>query len=84
MTAVNFAYWLQGYFELLHAGKFPPDAAVSLKGLSAEQTETVRRHLAMVFVHDIDPKAGDAASQEKLNGLHGIGQQMPDGSVARC
>lgn len=39
MTAESFCYWLQGMFELN-----PPT-----QGLSAEQVETVRRHLQTVF-----------------------------------
>lgn len=64
MTATEFAYWLQGFFEL---------SAASIDGvvpLSAAQVDIVRRHLAMVFVHDIDPKAGDEKAQATLNAIH--------------
>lgn len=44
MKSVEFCYWLQGLFEL---GK--PES------LNAEQTDLVKRHLAMVFHHEIDP-----------------------------
>ncbi len=44
MKSVEFCYWLQGYFELN-----PPGA------LTAEQTQCVRAHLALVFKHEIDP-----------------------------
>ena len=44
MTAREFCYWLQGMFELAQPGEF-----------NAEQTAMIKRHLAMVFVHDIDP-----------------------------
>jgi hypothetical protein len=46
MTSREFCYWLQGYFEL-HQGGY--------EGLNPEQTATVRRHLALVFKHEIDP-----------------------------
>ena len=60
MTARDFVYWLQGMFEL-----------TDVKALDEHQTELVRKHLAMVFIHDIDPKAGDLAHREKLNEAHG-------------
>lgn len=60
MTARDFAYWLQGYFEI--HGK---DAA-----LSAEQLEIVKAHLNMVFIHEIDPSF-PAEQQEPLNQAHG-------------
>jgi hypothetical protein len=30
----------------------------------------VRRHLALVFKHEIDPSAGGAAHQAELNAIH--------------
>lgn len=59
MTARDFAYFLQGLFEI---GK--PTA------LDAEQTDLIRRHLAMVFIHEIDPSMGPKEHQEKLNEAH--------------
>lgn len=44
MTSRDFCYWLQGHFEI---GK--PTA------LSAAETDMVRRHLSLVFKHEIDP-----------------------------
>ena len=63
MTAVNFCYWLQGYFEL--------NASGSANGLSAARVEMIEKHLRLVFTHDIDPSQGDAAAQAKLNDIHG-------------
>ncbi len=40
----------------------------------------VRRHLALVFKHEIDPSMGDAKHQEKLNETHG--PRPPAGSAA--
>jgi hypothetical protein len=59
MTSVQFAYWLQGLFEL---GK--PES------LDKEQTTLIKQHLAMVFKHEIDPSAGSAAHQAELSELH--------------
>jgi hypothetical protein len=79
MKAVEFCYWLQGLFEL---GK--PEA------LTAEQTATVKAHLDMVFIHDIDPSY-PAEEQEALNTAHvdrprpQIGGRDPvTGMIFRC
>lgn len=64
MTARDFCYWLQGYFEIAEA----PDITVT--GMSGKQMELVRRHLSMVFAHDIDPSAGGPEVQAKLDSLH--------------
>lgn len=58
MKSVEFCYWLQGLFEL---GK--PET------LNAEQTELIKKHLAMVFVHEIDPSYPDK-QKPVLNHLH--------------
>lgn len=60
MTSRDFCFWLQGYFELagIH-GQF-----------SHEQIELIRRHLALVFKHEIDPSAGNADHQAELNKIH--------------
>lgn len=63
MTSRDFVYWLQGYFELAEADHRDE--------LNAAQVEIVRRHLALVFTHEIDPGMGDDEHQSKLNKLHG-------------
>lgn len=87
MTARDFVYWLQGFFEISGAG---------VTSLNAEQTALVKRHLALVFVHDIDPKAGTPEVQEVLNKIHQglkdqppkvpphVGGAGPGGTVYRC
>ena len=64
MTAVNFCYWLQGFFEVRAASGEPGCS------LSSKQAEVVQRHLALVFAHDIDPKAGGPEVQKKLDAIH--------------
>ncbi len=59
MTSRDFAFWLQGLFEL-------SDVTV----LNEKQTELIKRHLSLVFVHDIDPSMGPKEQQEKLNNIH--------------
>lgn len=86
MTSRDFCYWLQGLFEL-----------GSPATLDAKQTDLVKRHLAMVFVHEIDPSAGDAAMQKTLNDIHDAAKQQaqpaslmkfggdgPNGTKYRC
>jgi hypothetical protein len=84
MKAVEFCYWLQGYFEIDENS----DEARSL-GLTRKQVATIRQHLALVFAHDIDPKAGPPAHQEKLDAIHDmphdpIGGDGPFGIKYRC
>jgi len=59
MTSRDFCYWLQGFFEISDASQ-----------MEAKQVEMVKRHLNMVFVHEIDPSMGDETQQAKLNELH--------------
>ena len=61
MTSRDFCYWLQGFFELRNN-----DQAV----ITAAQAETIQKHLAMVFKHEIDPSMGDEEHQKALNELH--------------
>ena len=63
MKASEFCYWLQGYFEIKKAAGEPIY-------LTAEQSEIVERHLALVFLHDLDPKQGPPEHQAKLQEVH--------------
>jgi hypothetical protein len=72
MTSRDFCYWLQGFFEIAEPDK-----------LTAEQVCTIRQHLALVFVHEIDPQAGGPAVQAKLNDIHSPKQPAKD-VVYRC
>lgn len=74
MTSRDFVYWLQGYFEMSGA-----------TALTAEQTECVKRHLALVFTHEIDPSMGDKPHQDELNKVHKpIGGTGTGGTKYRC
>jgi len=85
VTARDFAYWLQGLFELAKPTT-----------LDAVQTDLIKRHLALVFVHDIDPKAGGPEAQKLLQDIHDaaaaqphsppqpIGGEGPGGIKYRC
>lgn len=61
MTSRDFCYWLQGFYEIIGG---------AAAGLTAEQSEIVKRHLAMVFAHEIDPQAGGPGHQKTLNDIH--------------
>lgn len=77
MTSRDFCYWLQGFFEI---------RGVSGGALDAHKTEMIRRHLAMVFVHEIDPSFGDADKQANLNELHNATHKSNDPTkpIMRC
>jgi hypothetical protein len=44
MTSRDFCYWLQGVFEVTDPTT-----------LDAKQVSLIKRHLNMVFIHEIDP-----------------------------
>ncbi len=39
--------------------------------MNAEQVTMVKKHLGLVFAHEIDPSMGDKKEQDKLNKIHG-------------
>lgn len=49
MTSKDFCYWLQGFFELSEPNK----------ALTPEQVKTIKNHLKLVFLHEIDPSYSD-------------------------
>lgn len=59
MTSRDFCFWLQGHFELAQPVK-----------IDAATTEMIRRHLNLVFVHEIDPSMGDEAHNKLLDEVH--------------
>lgn len=75
MSPQDFVYWLQGFFELSEAAS--EDGEAKALPLSAKQTQIIRNHLDLVFVHSIDPAQTAHLSpeeakkvQEKLQGIH--------------
>lgn len=54
MTSRDFAYWLQGYFEITNTKK-----------IDEKQTEIIKNHLNLVFKHEIDKqyKEGDGTQE---------------------
>ena len=63
MLARDFAYWLQGFFEIVSADGHEIN-------LTSNQTKMIQKHLELVFIHDIDPSQGDAQHQKLLNEVH--------------
>lgn len=61
MTSRDFAFWLQGFFEI---------TGTEAITMNAEQVAMVKRHLALVFIHEIDPSMGGKEKQDALNKIH--------------
>ncbi len=69
MKSTEFCYWLQGFFEL---------GAESNTGLTPYQVDLIKKHLQLVFVHDIDPSY-PKEQQSQLNKIHNN-----EGMLVRC
>lgn len=70
MKTTDFAYWLQGYFEILEAGLTKEEKEQTK--LNSAQVEIIKNHLNLVFLHDIDPKSNKGSSlfPEDLQKIH--------------
>lgn len=75
MQSRDFCYWLQGYFEIEGSDR---------TNLNANQVEAIKKHLSLVFVHEIDPAMGDKSHQDKLNEVHSGNVNFPQKPVMRC
>lgn len=75
MRSRDFCYWLQGYFELHGNRPMRPEPHDDMM-LSGYQVDSIRKHLALVFKHEIDPSAGSAEHQTDLDKIHS-GAQFP-------
>lgn len=75
MTSRDFCFWLQGFLELRDNSTTPSNGV----GLNGMQLECVRRHLALVFKHEIDPSMGGKTQQQALSEIHHAG-----GPLMRC
>lgn len=69
MTSRDFAFWLQGYLEVSEP-----------KTISEKETTIIKKHLALVFKHEIDPSMGDDKHQIELNKIHGNSSN----TILRC
>jgi len=62
MTSRDFAYWLQGFFEITGTNK-----------IDESQAEMIKAHLNLVFIHEIDPSINKQHTPEivdKMNKIH--------------
>ena len=73
MTSRDFTYWLQGFFEVSNA-----------ETITKEQTEVIKKHLNLVFKHEIDPSMGDVEHQNKLNEIHNTKPNFGKDTLIRC
>ena len=65
MKSVEFCYWLQGMFELQN-----PEA------LTKEQTKQIRKHLNMVFAHEIDKSYDHVEALNVIHSSDGFGDTL--------
>lgn len=61
MKSRDFCYWLQGFFEI---------AGSDHSTLDKNQITIIKKHLSLVFEHEIDPSMGSPEHQKKLNQIH--------------
>jgi hypothetical protein len=66
MTSRDFVFWLNGYFEIS-----------TPQTIGKNETELIKKHLNLVFKHEIDPAMGDEKHQQDLNIIHNIKHQYP-------
>ena len=60
MTSKDFAFWLQGFFELSETDELTP-----------RQTEIIKNHLKLVFYYEIDPSySADKEVQAEMQNIH--------------
>lgn len=70
MRSDQFIYWIQGFFELTDS-----------KTLSEKQVQTIKNHLKLVFLYDIDPSySDDKTVQAIFQNIHD-GKNPLDGIV---
>ena len=83
MNSRDFCFWLQGYFEI----SLDTEPGAAPEGLTPEQVMCIRKHLNLVFKHEIDPSMGPPAHQAELNATHaGLPAHMRPGAdpTLRC
>lgn len=78
MQSRDFAFWLQGYFEITEA-----TSNRAPEGLTEGQVDMIKKHLALVFVHEIDPAMGNKEHQKVLNAVHAPSFN-PSQTLMRC
>lgn len=74
MNSRDFCYWLMGDFELN-----------GVVAISEEKAQVIKKHLDLVFKHEIDPSYGDKDHQNALSKIHSEKpSNFPGGATLRC
>lgn len=76
MQSRDFCFWLQGFFEV------SGNTEISATGVAI-----IRKHLNLVFTHEIDPSMGKPAHQIMLNEIHNtpiVGPATQNTPIPRC
>ena len=74
MNSRDFCFWLQGFFEIS-----------TNTDLISTQIDIIKKHLNLVFAHEIDPSMGNKEHQDKLNEIHNSDIFIPDSATKlRC
>ena len=73
MKSRDFAFWLQGFFEVGNTQE-----------ITKEQTQIIKKHLNLVFKHEIDPSMGNSEHQTELNNIHKQKPIFADDELLRC
>lgn len=94
MTSRDFCYWLQGFLEITYASEaYPTSVGEDLCGilkpvkilvLGEQQVECIKKHLSLVFKHEIDPSFGGPEKQAELNEIHKPSHPLKPDLVVRC
>lgn len=72
MRSVDFCYFLQGFFELSDANT----------PLTEKQVQTIKNHLKLVFLHEIDPSYSDnKIVQQIFQNIHDGKQPLADVTI---
>ncbi len=62
MTSKDFVYWLQGFFEI---------STDPQQEITPQQLDILKKHLNLVFYHEIDPSyTDDKEKQNIMTALH--------------
>lgn len=52
--------------------------------MDKKQVDVLKKHLALVFKHEIDPSYGDDDHQNELNEIHHPGSYVGNDTIFRC
>ena len=72
MTSRDFAYWLQGFFEISDATE-----------LTTRQVLLIKAHLNLVFKHEIDPANLEGKTPEEIAEYSAIHRGGKDGDAVK-